>query len=141
MKEKLYASCIHSSRGSSKVKRMSVLGGWVKDALLALLVKVYLEGPWWMGCWGNMLEEDVCATLSASSQLTSTFWIQHRDECMAMIRDRVSSHSIGFCVLAVLANVVWLYLVMTGYCLFVRARRVPVELVYVSKKQPRLKSV
>ena len=119
--------------------------GWnlvvrIQEVILSLLVMVYKEGPWWIGGWGKMQEEDICATLSHSSQLTSSFWMMHRDECENMIADRVSSHSIGLAVIFLGANIVWFYIVATVYFLFARGRRTPVELVCIEKQSPLLKS-
>jgi hypothetical protein len=98
-------------------------------------VSLYRYGPWWLGCWNYVAQEDVCAALAQSAQLGSGFWLSHAIECDELIQERVKSHALGLLVLLGLFNGVWIYFVATYYLVCVRFRRDP---VYI-ERVPRLK--
>lgn len=109
---------------------MDILSHWSSsflrapiDAAVDALVSLYLYGPWWLGCWNYVAQEDVCASLSRSAQLGSGFWLSHSVECSELIRERVKSHSLGLLVVFCVLNGIWLYMVATYYLVCRRPRR------------------
>jgi len=114
---------------------ISHIGRYLYERTIDALTSLYRYGPWWLGCWNFVAQEDVCAALASSAQLGSGFWLSHLIECDELIRERVKSHALGVLVLLVVFNGAWVYLLATYYLFCVRFRREPVYM----ERLPRVK--
>lgn len=72
-----------------------------------LIQYVLVHGPTFLGMWGGAKEYDICAMLSPST--SSTFWLNHMDECNHMIVSRAHSIGIGVYMGAVIL-LVWRFI-------------------------------
>lgn len=53
------------------------------------LETLYMHGPRFLGCWEGKPVEDICVSLAPRSR--AEFWLDHPEECMAMVDKNIYS--------------------------------------------------
>ena len=66
------------------------LATWVQLTFVVQpLGTLYLHGPRFLGCWEGKPIEDICVSLAPRSR--AKFWLDHPEECMAMVDKNIYS--------------------------------------------------